>query len=89
MERIELRVSPRRIEVSPRALRRSGRLPGVFYGGGQPALPVEVDAREFMRLGLTSGGAHLIRLVSEHPQLEGNLALIREVQTHPISGLPI
>ena len=41
-----------------RRLRRSGRVPGVVYGGGQEALAFDVDARE-LRVALASTGAVL------------------------------
>jgi large subunit ribosomal protein L25 len=39
-----------------RRLRRSGRVPGVIYGGGDDPLSFDVDARE-LRLALASSGA--------------------------------
>ena len=41
-----------------RRLRRSGRVPGVVYGGGGDAVGFDVDARD-LRLALASSGAVL------------------------------
>ena len=41
-----------------RRLRRSGKVPGVVYGGGQDPLSFEVDARD-LRLALAHAGALL------------------------------
>ncbi len=89
MERVELQVTHRDTETNVRALRRSGKLPAVLYGAGGESVPVAIEAREFKRLGLGSGGAHLMRLVSDHPAVANGIALVREVQTHPVSGEPV
>lgn len=66
-----------------RALRRTGRVPAVLYGGGAEARPLSVDTLELERL-LSSISVEntLIDL-----QIEGEpgtaRALIREVQRHP------
>jgi len=85
MQRIELEVSKRDTARNPKALRREGLIPGVCYGAGGDPIPVEVDAREFLRLGLGSSGAHLLRFKSDEAGLEGKIALVRELQIHPIS----
>ncbi|RMF20553.1 MAG: 50S ribosomal protein L25 [Deltaproteobacteria bacterium] len=89
MERIELRVSPRDTTAKARALRRAGKLPAILYGAGGENVPVAIDAREFARLGLGSGGAHLMTLVCDDPAVGNGIALVREVQTHPVSGEPV
>lgn len=86
MQRIEIQVARRDPQITARSLRREGKLPAVFYGAGGKNIQVEVDARQFTRLGLGSSGAHLIRFNSEEPALNNGVALVREVQTHPVSG---
>jgi large subunit ribosomal protein L25 len=65
-------------------MRREGRLPGVVYGAGGANVLVEVAAVEFARQGLGSSGAHLIRFASDDSSLDGGVALVRELQIHPI-----
>ncbi|HJY84622.1 MAG TPA: 50S ribosomal protein L25 [Candidatus Binatia bacterium] len=66
-------------------LRREGKVPGVFYGPGTTTSPVCVDAREF-RLKLAGlEGSHLIQILSPLPALNDKVALLKEIQRHPVS----
>jgi len=89
MQRIELQVIKRSADVSAAALRRGGRLPGVIYGAGGENIQVDCDASDFAHAGLGSSGAHLIRFTSQDGNLNANIALIKEIQTHPVKGTPI
>jgi large subunit ribosomal protein L25 len=65
-----------------RRLRRSGRVPGVLYGGGGEAVGFEADARE-LRLALAASGAVLDLSV------DGGRAtpvVLKEAQRHPVRG---
>jgi large subunit ribosomal protein L25 len=65
-----------------RRLRRSGRVPGVLYGGANPAVAFDVDARE-LRLALAARGAVLDLAMdgqSSHP------AVLKEAQRDPVRG---
>jgi large subunit ribosomal protein L25 len=65
-----------------RRLRRSGRVPGVLYGGGEEALGIEADARE-LRLALAASGAVL------DLSIDGGKAtpvVLKEAQRHPVRG---
>jgi large subunit ribosomal protein L25 len=88
MEEISLQIETREDtgKGPMRRLRRSGRLPGVFYGPKSEALPVSVDAKEFAQHVANLEGSHLIRLQSAAAALQQRIALLREVQTHPVSG---
>lgn len=66
-----------------RKSRRSGRIPAIVYGHGQPATSMVVDTKEFeTALRQHEGGNMIVSL-----QYDGNekTALIREVQRDPIS----
>lgn len=90
MQRIELEVNRRDTAAKKVGhVRDGGRLPGVFYGAGGDNIAVDCDAKEFSRLGLGSSGAHLIRFASSEGALNGGVALVREIQTHPVQGTPI
>jgi large subunit ribosomal protein L25 len=89
MQRTELQVRKRDSHLSARALRRQGRLPGVLYGAGGAHVHVEVGTQEFTRSGLGASGAHLIRFASQDTTLDGGVALVRELQIHPISRIPM
>jgi large subunit ribosomal protein L25 len=70
-------------------IRRSGKVPAVFYGPGKIGQKVCVDAREFrMKLdGLE--GSHLIQLLSPAADLNEKTVLLKEVQRHPVSSAPM
>jgi large subunit ribosomal protein L25 len=65
-----------------RRLRRSGRVPGVLYGGGGDSIGFDADARE-LRLALAASGAVL------DLSLDGGKAtpvVLKEAQRHPVRG---
>ena len=78
-----LAVEPREPEGSraARRLRRSGKVPGIVYGGGDDPLPFQVDARD-LRLALAHAGA-VIELT-----IDGNSApvVLKELSRHPVTG---
>lgn len=65
-----------------RHLRKEGFVPGVVYGEGKPATPIQIDARSVDRLIARGGAAHIVDLVGE--QMPKTRVLIREVQRHPV-----
>lgn len=89
MRSIELNVQSRKAGESPRRIRREGAVPGILYGGGGGGVTVKFDAHEFAKSGLSGHGAHLIKLRSVDGELDQRLALIQEIQGHPVSGAPI
>ena len=78
-----LNATPRTTEGSRavRRLRRSGRVPGVLYGGGKDAIPFDVDARE-LRHALHASGAVL------EVAIDGDTspAVLKDAQHHPVRG---
>lgn len=86
MQRIEIQIQSRGRETRPGSLRRQGRLPGVVYGAGGADLSVAVDLREFERSGLSRSGSHIVRFASDDSSLNGDMAIIREVQVNPLTG---
>jgi large subunit ribosomal protein L25 len=80
----KLQVETRRPEGSrsARRLRRSGRIPGVLYGGDGEALSFSVDARE-LRIALSGAGA-VVDL-----SVDGGKAtpvVLKEAQRDPVRG---
>ncbi|HEX4467789.1 MAG TPA: 50S ribosomal protein L25 [Solirubrobacteraceae bacterium] len=80
----KLNVSSRAAEGSraARRLRRSGRVPGVLYGGGEEPLGFDADARE-LRLALARSGAVLDLSIDG-----GNATpvVLKESQRDPVRG---
>src|SRR5271155_4326247 len=65
-----------------RRLRRSGRVPGVLYGGGGEPVGFDADARE-LRLALAGSGAVLdLSVDGEKP----TPVVLKEAQRHPVRG---
>jgi len=66
-----------------RASRRDGKIPGVVYGHGQPAVSVTVDQKEFINaIRHVEGGNMIVALKLTNGE---KTALVREVQLDPIS----
>ena len=78
-----LKIAPRDTEGSRanRRMRRSGRVPGVLYGGGEDPISFSVDDRE-LRHALKQGGA-VVEL-----SLDGSTsnAVLKEFQRDPVRG---
>ena len=71
-----------------RAVRRTGRVPAVIYGAGQPAVTIHVEEKLLVRQ-LSTG--HFMNSVVEL-EIDGGKAirtLPRDVQFHPVSDRPI
>jgi large subunit ribosomal protein L25 len=88
MEEIALNVETRNGQGKgpARRLRQSGKIPGVFYGPKSTATPLAVDGKEFTSHVTNLEGSHLIRFQSPAADLAQKVALVREVQVHPVSG---
>jgi large subunit ribosomal protein L25 len=78
-----LNATPREISGSRavRRLRKSGRVPGVLYGGGADPVPFDVDARE-LRHALHASGAVLEVAIDG----ETTSAVLKDSQHHPVRG---
>lgn len=70
-----------------RKLRAAGRIPAVLYGQGKASVPLTIDPRALEKV-LRSGGANaLLDLTVEgRPELGSPVALVKELQRHPIRG---
>jgi large subunit ribosomal protein L25 len=65
-----------------RHLRREGIIPGVVYGEGKPARPIQTEARSLERLLARGGASHIVDL--EGAGMPKTRVLIREVQRDPV-----
>jgi large subunit ribosomal protein L25 len=80
----KLNVNSRESEGSraARRLRRSGRVPGVLYGGGSEPVGFDADARE-LRMALAGAGAVLdLSIDGDKP----TPVVLKEAQRHPVRG---
>src|SRR5205085_6615668 len=76
-------ITPREPEGSraTRRLRRTGRVPGILYGGGHEPLTFSVDARE-LRHALAATGA-VLEVVDDGGATP---AVLKSAQYHPVRG---
>src|ERR1043165_5528403 len=88
MEEITLNVETRAEQGkgAARRLRSRGKVPGVFYGPKSAAMPIAVDRKDFAAHVANLEGSHLIRFASGVSELQKRVALVREVQHHPVDG---
>jgi len=88
MEEITLSVDARNDhgKGAARRLRRTGKVPGVFYGPKSAPTPISVDRKDFAAHVANLEGSHLIRFESPVADLQKRVALVREVQHHPLTG---
>lgn len=88
METVEIQVEPREAGSKGKAkqLHRQGKLPGVFYGPKAKSVPLEVDRSQFLSRVADVEGSHLIRIKSSSPLLADRVALVKEMQFHPVTG---
>lgn len=70
-----------------RKLRAAGRIPAVLYGRGRDALSLTVDPRALDRILRASGANTLLDLTVEgRPEMRDTVALVKELQRHPLRG---
>jgi large subunit ribosomal protein L25 len=71
-----------------RRLRRTGIIPAVLYGPKRTTARIGVRAEEFERKLMRLEGSHLIRLLhadGQDAELHDRMALVREIQRHPVT----
>jgi large subunit ribosomal protein L25 len=88
LETLEIKADPR-VKASKneaRRLRRGGKIPAVLYGPKTQPVPLQVDKKDFSTRVAVLEGSHLVRLKSSDPALAEKVALVKELQFHPISG---
>lgn len=88
METVEIQIEPRDSgsKGKVKELRRQGKLPGVFYGPKAQTIPLELDRKEFLSRVADLEGSRLIRIKSASPLLADRVALVKEMQFHPVTG---
>ena len=89
MEQFELKTTVRKsIGNGPaRALRREGKMPAVLYGPKTEPILLSVDIKEFETvIKKSSVGQALLNLVIQNGKEITKPAMIKELQTNPVSG---
>jgi large subunit ribosomal protein L25 len=89
MKSVPLNAFPRTLgrRAGAKKLRESGRIPAVIYGGKDKPKSVELNAREMGDLIHESASENLlVDLAVKDDSKAKRLALVQEVQHHPLSG---
>jgi len=88
LETLEIQVDARDpgSKQKARRLRRSGKIPGVLYGPKTQTIALELNKKEFSSRVAGLEGSHLVRLKSDAASLVDKVALVKEMQFHPITG---
>jgi large subunit ribosomal protein L25 len=88
VETIEIRAEPREVgqKGKTKSVRRNGKTPGVFYGPKSAPIPLEMDSRNFLSRVAGIEGSHLIRIASQATPLANKVALVKDIQFHPVTG---
>lgn len=88
METIDLLVEARGAvgKSAARKLRAQGKVPAVLYGRKRQPLSLAVPGKEFRQKVAAIEGAHLIRLKADGMESGECIALVKEVQFHPVTS---
>jgi large subunit ribosomal protein L25 len=88
VETLEIHADPREKNKKRDAKRllRGGKIPGILYGPKMQSVALEFDKREFSTRIAGLEGSHLVRLKSTTASLADKVALVKDMQYHPISG---
>jgi large subunit ribosomal protein L25 len=88
LETLEIQVDAREAgsKHKARRLRRGGKIPGILYGPKTEPVALEIDRKDFSSRVADLEGSHLVRLKSNSSALADRVALVKEVQYHPITG---
>ena len=88
METLEIQVEARDTQRKrdARRLLRGGKIPAVLYGPKTAAVGLTLDKKEFSRRVAGLQGSHLVRMKSEAAALAEKVALVKDMQFHPITG---
>ena len=88
METLDIEVKAREAgsKHQARRLRREGKIPAVLYGPKVESLALELNRKDFSNRVAGLEGSHLVRLKSASTALADKVALVKEMQYHPITG---
>ena len=89
MEQLDLKAQVRKSagKGTARSLRREGRIPAVLYGPKTDSIMLSIDTKEFEQIVKNANiGSVLLNLQIQNGQDSNRPAMIKELQTHPLSG---
>jgi large subunit ribosomal protein L25 len=80
---ITIKAIARDVKVSPKSIRKEGRIPAVYYGFGKKSTMISVDRLEFEKAFQSAGETTIVTLDTPEGKLD---ALIHEVAPHVVTG---
>lgn len=83
---LTIQFEPRKIKVTRHSLKKSGKIPAVFYGPKEVSTPITLKEIAFRKIWNEAGESSII--VLKHGVLEHE-ALIQDVDIHPVNGFPL
>jgi large subunit ribosomal protein L25 len=83
---IQVEARDRQRKRDARRLLRDGKIPAILYGPKMTTVTLALDKKEFSRRVAGLQGSHLVRLKSASATLAEKVALVKDMQFHPISG---
>jgi len=88
LETLEIQVDSREAGTKHQArrLRRGGKIPGILYGPKTQPVALAFNKKEFSTRVAGLEGSHLVRLKSGSAALAEKVALVKEMQYHPVTG---
>lgn len=89
MEQVKLDAQVRKTTGNgpARALRREGRIPAILYGPKAESVLLSIDSKEFEQILKNSTiGSVLLKLQIKNGQTGSRSAMVKELQTHPVTG---
>lgn len=91
MAQISLNVEERAAKGTAKvnALRKQGFVPGVIYSEGQTGTSISISSYDFGRYVANAGHTQLFKFKSSSKALDGQIALLKELQTEPVRQVPL
>jgi large subunit ribosomal protein L25 len=89
LEQLDLKAQVRKSagKGTARSLRREGRIPAVLYGPKTGSIMLSIDTKEFEQIAKNANiGSVLLNLQIQNGKESSRPAMIKELQTHPLSG---
>ncbi|HEY9480643.1 MAG TPA: 50S ribosomal protein L25 [Candidatus Paceibacterota bacterium] len=83
---ITLNVAKRDLKADVEALRKSGRIPAVFYGKKEASTPISIGLMDFAKAYKQAGESTVVILKGEGIEVE---SLIHDIDLHPVTGKPL
>lgn len=84
---LQTEVRQERGKGSARQLRAQGKIPGVFYGQGVDTTALTLEPKPLVRLLYGKWGRNT--LIDLNVGSDSHLAMIKEIQVHPVSRAPL